>query len=83
MAKVLVSMDDALLRRVDAAARAAGLSRSAYLARLAIRDLGEERGPGASPRVHAAMRRLDELFAQNPVPDEDSTAAIRAERDAR
>ena len=75
-------MDEALLRRIDEAARAQGLSRSAFLARLATRELGEERGPGASPRVHAALRRLDELFAKHPV-TEDSTEAIRAERDAR
>lgn len=83
MAKVLVSMDEALLARVDEAARDAGLSRSAYLAQLATRDLGEERGPGASPRVHAALRRIDELVRSNPTPAEDSTDAIRAERDAR
>lgn len=83
MAKVLVSMDEALLGRIDEAARAAGLSRSAYLAGLAARDLGEERGPGASPKVRAALRRLDELMARYPTPAEDSTAAIRAERDAR
>ena len=83
VAKVLVSMDEALLRRIDEAARAAGLSRSAYLSRLAARDLGEERGPGASPRVHAALRRIDELVRRNPTPPEDSTDAIRAERDAR
>jgi metal-responsive CopG/Arc/MetJ family transcriptional regulator len=38
MAKVLVSLGDALLRRIDRVARARGLSRSAYLAELAERD---------------------------------------------
>ena len=82
MAKVLVSIDDALLRRIDEAARGSKLSRSAYLSRVAAEALGEAKGPGASPKVQAAMARLDELFARNPRP-EDSTTAIRAERDAR
>ena len=81
MAKVLVSLDDALLRRIDRAAQARGLSRSAYLARLAERDLARLSGPGVSPSVRRALARLDELFAGGPA--EDSTAAIRAERDAR
>ena len=82
MVKVLVSFDDALLARIDRAAREAALSRSAYLSRVAVVALGDERGPGASPRARAALRRLDELFAKHPV-GEDATAAIRAERDAR
>jgi len=83
VAKVLVSIDDALLRRIDEAARGAKLSRSAYLSNVAAEALGEARGPGASPKVQAAFDRLTELFARNPGWDEDSTAAIRAERDAR
>jgi hypothetical protein len=83
MTKVLVSLDDGLLRRIDRAAQEKGLSRSAYLAEIARAALGEQRGPGASPRSRAAMRRLDDLFARNPGPPEDSTDAIRAERDAR
>ena len=77
-----MSIDDALLRRIDEAARGAKLSRSAYLSRAAEEALGEAKGPGASPKVREAMARLDELFARNPIP-EDPTAAIRAERDAR
>lgn len=83
MTKVLVSLDDALLRRIDRAAQERGLSRSAYLAQIAAAALGEAQGPGASARSRAAMQRLDELFARHPTPDEDSTDAIRAERDAR
>lgn len=81
MAKVLVSMDDKLLALVDRAARAAGLTRSAYLARLAARELGMERGPGADPRVRRAMTELDKLFRRNPVRG-DMTAAVRAERNS-
>jgi metal-responsive CopG/Arc/MetJ family transcriptional regulator len=81
MAKVLVSLDDVLLRRVDRIAKARGLSRSAYLAELAERDVARTEGPGATRAARRALSRLDELFSAGPV--EDSTAAIRAERDAR
>jgi hypothetical protein len=77
MAKVLVSFDDGLLRRIDRAAKASGKSRSAYLAELAASG---SRG-GKAPTARAALRRLDRLFADSPA--EDSTAAIRAARDAR
>ena len=81
MAKVLDSLDDVLLRRVDRIAKARGLSRSAYLAELAERDVARTEGPGATRAARRALSRLDELFSAGPV--EDSTAAIRAERDAR
>jgi hypothetical protein len=81
MAKVLVSLDDALLRRVDRVAKERGLSRSAYLAALAERDVDGALGPGAAPAVRRALGRLDDVFAVGPA--EDSTAAVRAERDAR
>ena len=82
MKKILVSVDDKLLAKVDRAARAAGVSRSAYLARLAARDVGDARGPGADRQAHRAMARLDKLFRERP-PGEDATAAIRGERDSR
>jgi hypothetical protein len=81
MAKVLVSLDDALLRRVDRVAKARGLTRSGYLAGLAERDIDGALGPGATPAVQRALRGLDDVFAEGPA--EDSTAAVRAERDAR
>ncbi len=80
--KVLVSIDDKLLGRIDRAARAAGLTRSAYLARLAARELGTERGPGTDKRASRAIAVLDELFRGRPT-SEDATAAVRAERDSR
>jgi predicted transcriptional regulator len=83
MAKVLVSIDDHLLRRVDRVAKSRGLTRSAFIAQLAERELLRERGPGASPAVRRALRELEKVFAEHPGPNEDSTAAIRAERDAR
>jgi hypothetical protein len=79
--KVLVSFDDALLRRIDRAARSRGLTRSAYLAQLAERDAAHEIGPGRDPAVQAALSELDRLFAGAPAGD--STSAIRAARDAR
>jgi len=81
MAKVLVSLNDALLRRVDRIAKSRGLSRSRYLAELAERDAARSEGPGTSPSARHALARLDDLFERGP--SEDSTAAIRAERDAR
>ena len=77
----MVSMDDKLVRRIDDAARAKGLSRSAYLALLAEQDLGLARGPGSDAAVKRAMAGLDSLFQD--LSGGDATAAIRAERDAR
>lgn len=82
MAKILVSIDDKLLGRIDRAAQASGLTRSAYLSRIAAREVGAERGPGADQRARQAMALLDRLFQQHPHP-EDATVAIRAERDSR
>jgi metal-responsive CopG/Arc/MetJ family transcriptional regulator len=81
MTKILVSVDDKLLARIDRAARSAGLSRSAYLARLAARDLGADRGPGAGRQARRAIARLEELFAVRPGEGE-ATETIRAERDS-
>ena len=82
MAKVLLSLDEQLLRRIDRAATERGLSRSAFIAGLAERELGTAKGAGATPAARAALRRLDRLFARSPH-TEESTAAVRAERDAR
>ena len=80
MGKVLVSFDDELVRRVDEEARAHGLSRSAYLARAARREL--ERGAGkALRRRRRALKALDDLFAAAPAGE--STAEIRGARDER
>jgi hypothetical protein len=81
MRKVLVSFDDALLRRIDRSASARGLSRSAYLGQLAESDAARGDGPGRAPAVQAALRDLDRLFGDAPA--DESTAAIRAARDTR
>jgi hypothetical protein len=82
MSTILVSVDDKLLARIDRAPRSAGLTRSAYLARLAARDLGDARGPGASRQARGELARLQRLFDAEPVED-DATTAVRAERDQR
>ena len=76
-----MSLNDALLRRVDRIAKSRGLSRSGYLAELAERDAAHLEGPGTSHAARRALARLDELFEGGI--SEDSTAAIRAVRDAR
>ena len=82
MVKVLLSVDAALLRRLDEEAAARGVSRSALLTEFAARGLGELTGPGAQLSVREALRRARQLFAQ--VHDSvDSTQAVRAMRDAR
>ena len=81
MVKVLVSLNDSLLRRIDRIAKSRGLSRSAYLARLAEHDAARTIGAGATPAARRALERLDKVFAGSG--GGDSTAAIRAERDAR
>ena len=81
MAKVLVSFDDMLLRRIDRAAKAGGKSRSAYLAELAESDGARGQGPGKTAAARGALRKLDRLFAEAPAAD--STDAVRGQRDAR
>ncbi len=80
--KVLVSLDDRILARIDRAATRRGLSRSAYIARLATTENLNERGLGVDSSVHKALRSLDRLFRRKPVPT-DATAEIRRMRDER
>lgn len=81
--KVLLSLDERVLARIDRAAKRRGLTRSAYLERLAVADLASEKGPGADPSVRAALASVDDLFRRNPVPVEDLTLVIRRMRDER
>jgi hypothetical protein len=59
--RVLISIDDRLLARIDDASERRGMSRSAYLAQLADADLGGSGGPGTKPEVRAALSTLDDL----------------------
>jgi hypothetical protein len=64
--RVLISIDERLLDRIDQACTRLGLSRSRYLAHLAEADLGGGIGPGADPSVREALARLDGLLADPP-----------------
>lgn len=84
MAKVLVTIEDPLLKRIDRTVRERGLTRSGYLSELARRDLDAQLGPGADPQVRAALRRLRELGAEMTyATDEDTTSLLRRLRDER
>jgi hypothetical protein len=80
--KILVSMDERLIAGLDEAARAAAVSRSAFLSRIASDALGLESAPGASDHAQRALDELDRLFAEAPKGTE-ATAAIRSARDQR
>jgi hypothetical protein len=60
--RVLISIDERLLARIDAACERLGMSRSAYLAQSASRDLEGGTGPGASPGVRSALATLDRML---------------------
>ena len=62
--RVLISIDERLLARIDDACARNGVSRSAYLAQLADADLVGGSGPGATPEVRAALATLDSLLAE-------------------
>ena len=79
LAKVLVSVDEKLLARIDRAARELSLSRSAYLSRLAAREVEASHGPGRATATRRALRSIDELFAANRH-EGGVTAAVRQER---
>lgn len=79
--KVLVSIDEALLRRVDRLAHQRRLSRSAYLSELAARDAQRAAERGSDGSIRRALARLDDLFAS--APPGESSVEIRAGRDAR
>lgn len=62
--RVLISIDERLLERIDQACARRGMSRSAYLAQLADADLVGGRGPGVDPVVQASLAALDELLRE-------------------
>jgi DNA-binding phage protein len=82
MTKILISIDDRLLERLDHEAAAQGVSRSALIAQLTATALGEPVGPGANPEVHAALDRL-EAMGRDIRDSVDSTEVIRQMRDSR
>ncbi|HSI99014.1 MAG TPA: ribbon-helix-helix protein, CopG family [Patescibacteria group bacterium] len=60
--RVLISIDERLLARIDDACDRLGVSRSAFLAKSAARDLDGGVGPCADPLVRAALASLDRLL---------------------
>lgn len=77
MAKVMVSIQDELLRKIDRAAHAQGASRSAFLAAAARRHLAQT----GEESVTAAVASLEKIFTAPPFID--AAALVRADRDAR
>ena len=64
--RVLISIDERLLGRIDDACARNGITRSAYLAQLADADLVGGIGPGADPAVRSALATIDALLAKAP-----------------
>lgn len=77
MAKVMVSLPDDVLARIDGEARRRGTTRSALLREAALRELGRP----DSALVAAAIERSRSRFAS--AGRFDASALIRSERDAR
>jgi hypothetical protein len=75
VAKVLVSIPDALLRRVDDAASRTGETRSGFLQRIAEREVAE-----SNARVR---RQLEDLFEPLPPAGGESGRWLREDRDHR
>jgi hypothetical protein len=61
--RVLISINDELLDRIDEECRSLGMTRSGFLAELADERLIATRGPGADPAVHDRLAEIDALFA--------------------
>lgn len=82
--KVLISIDERLLGRVDAVAKERGLTRSGFIAELAQREVGGiRRSPEERRQIEDAFEQLRELGRRNYTGGDVSSAAIvRAERDA-
>jgi metal-responsive CopG/Arc/MetJ family transcriptional regulator len=63
--RVLISLDERLLARIDQAVERRGLTRSGYLAQLASADLEGQRGPAGDPVVGANLQRVSDLFDES------------------
>jgi hypothetical protein len=75
MAKVLISMPDELLQRLDEAAGRRGETRSGFLQRVAEREIAE-----GNARVR---KELEDLFEPLPPAGGESGRWIREDRDHR
>ncbi|MDQ3691937.1 MAG: type II toxin-antitoxin system HicB family antitoxin [Chloroflexota bacterium] len=63
--RVLISIDERLLARIDQECARNGFKRSTYLAQLAERELQAAGGPGATPTARAALVALDALLRES------------------
>jgi len=80
--KVLVTLDEALVRRLDRAARERGVTRSALLATLAEREL-RTRTPEQQREIEDAGEAMRKLGAQYGTGSGDAATAVRRMRDER
>ena len=80
--KILVTLDDALIRRLDRAARERGVTRSTLLATIAERDL-RRRTPEQQRGIDSALRALRRLAERNGISGEDAATTVRRMRDER
>jgi len=62
--RVLISIDARLLAQIDQSCARIGMTRSAYLAQLAEKDLQAASGPGTTPTARAALAALDSLLRE-------------------
>lgn len=81
VAKVMISIPDKLLERLDARAKAAGETRSGLLQRLAEREL-EEEARQRRAEVSRLMGEIEGTFTEDE-PRFDVTQLIREDRDSR
>ena len=76
--KVMVSIPDDLLERIDRGAAERGESRSAFLQEAARMRLGEP-----DPDLTAALEEIQELFKDIPADVPPAHVLIRQDRDSR
>ena len=81
VAKVMISIPDALLERLDARATAAGETRSGLLQRLAERELEAEKGRQRD-EARRLMKAIEGSFTVGE-PHFDAAQLIREDRDSR
>lgn len=81
VAKVMISIPDKLLDRLDARARVRGETRSGLLQRLAERELEEEERQRQAG-VKRLMNEIEGTFTEDE-PRFDLTQLIREDRDSR
>lgn len=81
VAKVMISIPDKLLERLDARAKAAGQSRSGLLQRLAERELEAEE-ERQRKEVKRLMKEIESTFTDDE-PHFDVVQLIREDRDSR